>query len=110
MSLLTRIFGASRNDHYAQGIVLFNRGDYEGAIIELGQAVSEAGGADNPYHSLGRFYAAEAYTHLGMIHLRTGDLARAETEFQRAVDENPGYPVPLSKTCSTAKHPVRPNA
>lgn len=92
MSFLTQIFGRSRNDHYAQGIVHFNRGEFEQAIGELEQAVREAGGDGNPYRSLGRFYTAEAYTQLGMIHLHTGDLERARAEFERAVSENPGYP------------------
>jgi tetratricopeptide (TPR) repeat protein len=92
MSLLTRIFGAGRSDHYAQGILLFNRGEYEAAIAELEQAVSEATSESDPYRSLGRFYAAEAHMHLGMIYLRTGELERAEESFRKAVEDNPGYP------------------
>ncbi len=92
MSLLTRIFGANKNDHYTQGIVLYNKGDYEAAIAEFEHAVRETHNDGNPYHSLGRFYAAEAYTHLGLIHLRTQDYERAEAEFRRAVEENPAYP------------------
>ncbi len=92
MSFLTQIFGRNRHDRYAQGILHFNRGEYEQAIEQLELALADTGGDGNPYHSLSRFYTAEAYTQLGVIHLRTGDLERARTEFERAVDENPGYP------------------
>jgi len=92
MSLFTKLFGLGESDHYNKGIEYYNRGEYDKAVVEFEAVIATIRNKSDPYYQLGMFYAAETHAHMGFAFYKTGDLARAEEEFRRAIEENPRYP------------------
>src|SRR5262245_54139115 len=76
---------------YDQGILHFNRGEFERAA-ECFEAVLAAVRPGDPDHSLALVHAAQARANLGLARFHAGDYARAEREFTRALAENPAFP------------------
>ncbi|MEO5616642.1 MAG: tetratricopeptide repeat protein, partial [Candidatus Eisenbacteria bacterium] len=70
----------------------FNRGEFEPAAECFEAAVAELRNPHDPDLLLARCYAAEARAHLGLVCFHAGDDARAEREFGRALEHNPGFP------------------
>ncbi|MCX5754315.1 MAG: tetratricopeptide repeat protein [Candidatus Krumholzibacteria bacterium] len=91
MSLWGKIFGINKNPEYERGIKLYNEGKYELAVAELEKAIPKAG-KDDPFYSLGMFYAAESHAHIGTAKYLAGDPNDALVHFKKAVEENPTYP------------------
>ena len=89
MSMLGRMFGLGRNEHYDKGIRFFDQGLFAEAVTELKQA-----GAKNPdelTERLSSFYVAESYAGLGSAALGAGRYADAQTAFAAALAINPHY-------------------
>jgi len=81
-----------RNRDYHRGIVHYNRGEYAEAVEAFEEALAVMDEAKDPQYGLGAFYAAEARANLGLARFQGGDDARAEEDFRRALERNPGYP------------------
>jgi len=77
---------------YAEGMRAFNRGEFEPAAEAFEAAVQEIRNPHDPDLLLARCYAAEARAHLGLACFHAGDDPRAEREFARALELNPGFP------------------
>jgi len=77
---------------YADGMRAFNRGEFEPAAEAFEAAMAEIRNPHDPDLLLARCYAAEARAHLGLACFHGGDDARAEREFARALEHNPGFP------------------
>lgn len=77
---------------YSEGMQHFNRGEFESAAACFEAAAAELRNPHDPDLLLARCYAAEARAHLGLACFHGGDDARAEREFTRALDHNPGFP------------------
>jgi len=92
MSLFTKLFGLGESDHYNKGIEYYNRGEYDKAVVEFEQVIATIKNKSDPYYQLGVFYAAETHAHMGFAFYKTSDLARAEEQFRKAIEENPRYP------------------
>ena len=93
MSMLGRLFGFGRNEHYDKGIRLFDQGSYEEAVVELNQVVRrrEGSGSDALVQRLASFYIAEAYANLGTAALHRQEFDRAEDFLGKALAVNPHY-------------------
>ena len=92
VSLLGRLFSRGGMEHYRRGILLFNQKEYEQAAKEFETALTAISDRNNPYHSLGRFYAAEAHAKLGISLHEQGRLAEARAQFETALDQGYRYP------------------
>ena len=77
---------------YADGMRLFNRGQFEDAAMSFESALVELRNPHDPDALLARCYAAEARAHFGLACFHAGDDARAERELGLALDHNPGFP------------------
>src|SRR5262249_1660362 len=77
---------------YHDGILHFNRGEFERAAECFERVLEEVRDPGNPDHCLARVHAAEARANLGLAYQHAGDHARAEREFSRALEENPTFP------------------
>ena len=89
MSMLGRMFGLGRNEHYDKGIRLFDQGLFAEAIAELNLAQSKQ--PDELTARLASFYLAESYAALGAAALETGNYPAARTAFASALAINPHY-------------------
>ncbi len=89
MSMLGRMFGLGRNNHYDTGIHLFDQGFYAEAIAELTLAGPQGG--DELTGRLALFYIAESYTHLGLAALEKQQYDAAANAFAEALAINPHY-------------------
>ncbi len=89
MSMLGRLFGFGRNNHYDDGIRLYDQGLYAEAIAELTQASEN--GADELTERLSSFYIAEAHANLGLAALENGRPEAALSAFAQALRINPHY-------------------
>ncbi len=89
MSMLGRMFGLGRNEHYDKGIRLFDQGLFAEAIAALNLAQSKQ--PDELTARLASFYLAESYTSLGAAALETGSFPAARTAFASALAINPHY-------------------
>lgn len=92
MSLLGRLFHREGMADYRQGILQFNHGDFAGAIACFERTLAVVRNPTDPYHSLSRFYAAEAHAKLGLALARHGELDRAAAEFRQAIACGYRYP------------------
>ncbi len=88
MSMLGRMFGLGRNEHYDKGIRLFDQGLFAEAIAELKQSSLKA---DELTNRLASFYIAESYTGLGAAALEAGRYGDARAAFAEALAINPHY-------------------
>jgi len=79
-------------EHYRRGIVYFNQKEYEQAVSAFENALAVIGERNNPYHSLGRFYAAEAHAKLGLSRHRQGRMEEARGHFEAALSQGYRYP------------------
>jgi tetratricopeptide (TPR) repeat protein len=92
MSLLGKMMGFGRNEHYDRGIRLFDQGRYEEALGALGLAATQKNGKpDEVTERLIAFYTAESYTHLGHLAMQHGGWERAAECFARALEIHPHY-------------------
>src|SRR5579871_314228 len=91
MSLLGKMLGFWRNDHYDKGIRLFDQGLYEEAIAEFALAQGVKGKPDPLTERLASFYTAESYAHLGHTAMKHGQWDKAETCFRHALEIHPNY-------------------
>ena len=89
MSMLGRMFGLGRNEHYDKGIRLFDQGLFAEAIAELDLASQK--NPDELTERLSLFYRAESYASLGASALETEQYASARTAFASALAINPHY-------------------
>ena len=89
MSMLGRLFGFGRNEHYDRGIRLFDQGLFEDAIGELSQAPRNS--PDELTDRLASFYIAESYAHLGASALQSCQYTQAQESLGEALEINPHY-------------------
>ena len=89
MSMLGRMFGLGRNEHYDKGIRLFDQGLFAEAIAALNLAQSKQ--PDELTARLASFYLAESYTGLGAAALEAENFPAARTAFASALAINPHY-------------------
>ena len=89
MSMLGRLFGFGRNEHYDRGLRLFDQGLFEDAIGELSQAPWNS--PDELTDRLSSFYIAEAYANLGTSALQAQQYAQAREALGKALAINPNY-------------------
>ncbi len=92
MAFLRSLVKWGHNRRYNEGILHFNRGDFERAAECFEAVLREVRDPDDPDHCLALVHAAEARANLGLAYLQAEDHARAEAEFTRALDENPTFP------------------
>ena len=79
------------NQHYVKGVELFDHGLYAEAIEEFEQVIRSLPEGNAPERKLASFYICEAYTNLGMSHLRMNMHRRAEEELKLAAAISPTY-------------------
>ncbi|HEV2105940.1 MAG TPA: tetratricopeptide repeat protein, partial [Candidatus Eisenbacteria bacterium] len=92
MAFLRGLVKWGHSRRYNDGILHFNRGEFERAA-ECFEAVLQAVPDPNdPDRCLARVHAAEARAHLGQAFFHAGEFARAEEQFTRALVENPTFP------------------
>ena len=89
MSMLGRMFGFGRNEHYDKGLRLFDQGKFEEAVTELEQATEP--GEDELTERLASFYMAESLSNLGLAALQKGDFVSAMKSLAGALAVNPHY-------------------
>lgn len=89
MSMLGRLFGFGRNEHYDQGVRLYDQGLFEDAIRELSRAPRNP--PDELTDRLASFYIAESYSSLGTSALNSQQYARAREALGKALEINPHY-------------------
>lgn len=85
------IIHVSENENYNRGITLFDHGLYAEAIAEFERALKTVSRDDAPERKLAPFYMCEAYTNLGLDHLRMKMYHRAEEELKLALVIHPEY-------------------
>ena len=94
MSMLGRLFGFGRDNHYDKGIRLFDQGLFEEAVAELQLARKDAdqsGRPDAMTKRLASFYVTESYVHLGTNALQQQQYEKARVYFGNALAINPLY-------------------
>ncbi|MBK8231837.1 MAG: tetratricopeptide repeat protein [Candidatus Eisenbacteria bacterium] len=92
MALFGRLFARSGTDHYRRGILRFNEKNYEAAAEAFEQVLASVQDESSPYHSLSRFYAAEAHAKLGLSLREQGRIDEAALQFERALASGYRYP------------------
>src|SRR5205807_10027631 len=90
MSMLGKMLGFGRNEHYDRAIRLFDQGLYEEAI-EAFERAREAGKRDPLTERLSLFYTAEAHANLGIVCMKRGAWDRAEHHYRHALQIHPHY-------------------
>src|SRR5579859_4683125 len=90
MSILGKMLGFGRSEHYEQAIRLFDQGMYEEAITSFDRSLTN-GRKDPLTNRLAHFYTAEAYAHLGQASLKRAAWERAEGCFRKALEIHPHY-------------------
>ena len=89
MSMLGRMFGFGRNEHYDKGLRFFDQGRFEEAVGELRLASDEQG--EELTERLASFYMAESYSNLGLAALQKGNYQEAMESLAGALAVNPHY-------------------
>ncbi len=89
MSMLGRMFGLGRNEHYDQGVRLFDQGLFAEAIAELTLALQK--NPDEMTERLAAFYLAESHAGLGAAAMDSENYPAARTAFASALAINPHY-------------------
>lgn len=92
MSFLDRIFGRHSNEHYRRGMHAYNAGRLAEALSAFRCVLAMDCSPSDPIHSLSRFYACEAATHLGLGALEDGDPSAALALFEPAMEWNACFP------------------
>ena len=92
MAFLSSLVKWGHSRRYNEGILHFNRGEFERAAECFEAVLEERRDPNDPDHCLARVHAAEARASLGLAFQHTGDFARAEVEFSKALAENPTFP------------------
>ncbi|MFM8558109.1 MAG: tetratricopeptide repeat protein, partial [bacterium] len=92
MAFLSSLVKWGHNRRYNEGILHFNRGEFERAAECFERVLREVPDPNDPDHCLALVHAAEARANLGLAYQQSGDHARAEAEFTRALEENPTVP------------------
>ena len=92
MAFLSSLVRWGHARRYNDGILHFNRGEFERAAECFEAVLEEVRDPDDPDHCLARVHAAEARAHLGLACVHATDFARAEAQFTRALEENPTFP------------------
>ena len=92
MAFLASLVKWGHSRRYNEGILHFNRGEFERAAECFETVLAEIRDPGDPDHCLARVHAAEARANLGLAHVHSGDFERAETQFTRALEENPTVP------------------
>ncbi len=92
MSLLSKMLGIGRNEHYDRGIRLFDQGMYLEAIEAFRRVTATDGRRSDPLNErLAAFYTAESYSHLGHDALKSGHWSTAAECFSAALQIHPNY-------------------
>src|SRR5436305_817303 len=87
MAFLSSLVKWGHTRRYNEGILHFNRGEFERAAECFEGVLQEVRDPNDPDHCLARVHAAEARANLGLAYQHAGDYARAEQEFDRALAE-----------------------
>src|SRR5205814_821331 len=90
MSMLGKMLGLGRSEHYDRGIRMFDQSLYEEAIVEFGRVV-ESPERDAVSERLALFYTAEAHASLGHRALKRGAWERALAHYEKALAIHPQY-------------------
>src|SRR5438270_10905640 len=90
MSMLGKMLGLGRSEHYDRGIRMFDQSLYEEAIVEFGR-VAESPERDAVSERLALFYTAEAHASLGHSALKRGAWERALAHYEKALAIHPQY-------------------
>src|SRR5579863_10088931 len=90
MSMLGKMLGFGRNEHYDRAIRLFDQGLYEEALAAFESSRTQGKG-DALTERLALFYTAEAHANLGQRAMKRGAWERAEHHFQQALEIHPHY-------------------
>lgn len=80
-----------RDKHYSRGIQLYDSGLYTEAIAEFERVLGRDVQPNTPERRLASFFLGEAYTNLGLAHLRMNMYSRAEEEIRFALVLHPEY-------------------
>lgn len=80
-----------KNEHYGRGMRLYDCGLFTEAIVEFEQVIQSAPEEHTPERRLASFFMGEAYTTLGLTHLRMNMYRRAEEELRFALALHPEY-------------------
>ena len=89
MSMLGRMFGLGRNEHYDTGIRLFDQGLFAAAAAALTLALRRS--PDEMTERLASFYLAESHAGLAAAAFSAGDYPAAQAEYAAALAINPHY-------------------
>ena len=92
MTFLSSLLKWGHARRYNEGILHFNRGEFERAAECFEGVLQEVRDPNDPDHCLARVHAAEARANLGLAYQHAGDFTRAEVQFSRALEENPTFP------------------
>ncbi len=92
MPLFSALVKWGHTRHYNDGVLHFNRGEFEKAAECFEAVLKERRDPNDPDHCLARVQAAEARANLGLAFFHAGDYARADREFSIALEENPTFP------------------
>lgn len=79
------------NSHYKKGLAHFDRGDFKEAIEEFEKVLRSLDDVSEPVRKLASFHIGEAYTNLGMSHLKMKMYKRASEELKYAILVHPEY-------------------
>ena len=92
MSMLGKMLGFGRNEHYDKGIRFFDHGLYEEAIEEFELARNSNSIRSNEMtERLCLFYTGESCAHLGHAAMKHGRWEKAQERFTRALAIHPHY-------------------
>ena len=92
MSFWSKLLKGGAAERYQKGIEYFNDGDFDKAARFLDDVITESKGRGSPIAKLSAFYAAEAHAKLGIAEFHLGNLEKALSHLEIALNENPNYP------------------
>lgn len=90
MSVVGKMMGYGRDEHYDKAIRLYDQGNYQEAIESFTHVLTN--GQDAVVMRLAKFYTAEAYSQLGQRSLKHAEYDNAVDDFLKALDLQPNYP------------------
>lgn len=89
MSIVGKWFGFGQDEIYEEGLVAFERGDYEEAMDAFRTCLNE--GSDPAMLRLAKHYLCESHYHAGNDALRAGNYRLAADNFGQAIALSPNY-------------------